>query len=120
MNRLSKREKVLLGVLIALLVICIPTVAAVLPAADTLAQNRKTLHKLEEQKSRIAQRMEDRVKNEEETAKLQAEAKELYALMEQTKSYDISLLLSKLLNKHNLEPAALDISQYRPAEVPTV
>lgn len=118
MNRLSKREKVLLGVLIALLVICIPTVAAVLPAADTLAQNRKTLHKLEEQKSRIAQRMEDRVKNEEETAKLQAEAKELYALMEQTKSYDISLLLSKLLDKHNLEPAALDISQYRPAEVP--
>lgn len=118
MNKLSKREKVMIGVLIALLVVCIPMVTAVLPAADTLAQNTKTLHKLNAQKSQIAKRMEDRVKNEEEAAKLQAEAKELYALMEQTKSYDISLLLSGLLSKHNLEPAALDISEYRPAEVP--
>lgn len=116
--KLQKREKALLLVLAFVVLLGVVGGMWIYPQWTALQVSRANLEKLEERKVETQLIIGSTFQNEKEIQRLQAQAKELYRLMEQTKSYDVSLLLSDMLARHGLTPLALTISDYSPAELP--
>lgn len=116
--KLSKREITLIAILILILVIVVPFLVFIQPRLSILVMNQETLIVMKKQKEELELKIQKIDENLIQIENLQKEAGELYELMEQTKSYDISLMLSELLTKHNLMPVSLFISPYQQAPIP--
>ncbi len=113
--KLTTRERVLIGILIVVALCAGLFLFLFQPQLNQWSANRLNYTTLRQQQEDAEQVIALAAQNRQEISNMQQEAAALYQMMEQTQSYDVSLLLSNMLNRHQLNAYSLEFSPYQDA-----